>query len=289
MGYNTEHCSTEPDWTQSVRSIQMIEAESIPVEVRGESGPGTNEENEVVVLRLKKYGFGTKMVLWVSALGWYGLALSLLSILASSVLVMTPWVFQRFCGPDITCNIMTVATGVISAVFSLLWIFFSVKLLKKKQCWQTEEWKDLVKTGCFVVACFQLICGGYIFTSLLSSTSDLSLQHQASDIICSFGSLLFITFSCLLLYGILWKKPKPVHASFLFSLVLDSFLIVYFSMGINSSGLESILPIFGLVLTLIHLSYCNGLIILQYNIMLHDMGFYKKNLEFFNEAFRVEV
>ena len=147
----------------------------------------------------------------------------------------------------------------------------------------------MVKTGCFVVACFQLIWGGYIFTSLLSSTSDLSLRHQASDIICSFGSLLLITFSCLLLYGILWKKPKPVHASFLFSLVLDSFLIVYFSMGINSSGLESILLIFGLVLTLIHLSYCNGLIILQYNIMLHDMGFYKKNLEFFNEAFRVEV
>ena len=286
-----------------------MEAENNPVisSARG-SRPGSNQENEGEVeleveeemLRLKKFGCGSRMVTWVSCLGWYGLALSLLSLQASIVLVLTPWVFRWFCGADTTCTSITVSSGVIAALFSLLWIFFSVRMLRRNQDRNSAEIGDLVKTGCFVIACLQGICGGYIFTTYtvslmkrFSILQDIPVETLAEDIICILGSLAFVTFSSLLINdGVLRKKTKPVQAYFIFSLILECFLIIKFSRDINSSGMELsqlFLPVFGLIVTLIHLSYCNGLVILHYNILLHDMGFYKKNLEFFNEAFRIQV
>jgi len=278
----------------------MMEAENNPVNSASasESRPETNEENEVVEMtRLKKYGCGIRMVDWVSVLGWYGLALSVLSILASMMTVLTPWIFTRVCGTNINCNIVTIATGVFSAIFSLLWFIFSVKLLKNNQEY-TEELKELVKTGCFLIAFLQVICGGYIFTAFTVSLvkifdiEAIPMEKLAADIICLLGSLALIAFSSILIYGVLKKKAKLVHAYFIFSLVMECFLIFNFSQDINSSGTELdqlFSAIFGVIVALVHLSYCNGLVILHYNILLHDMGFYKKNLEFFNKAFQMQV
>jgi len=80
----------------------MMEAENNLVNSASESQPEPNEENEeeveVEVLRLKKYGCGIRMSDWVSGLGWYGLALSVLSILASIGLMLTTLIFPWVCG-----------------------------------------------------------------------------------------------------------------------------------------------------------------------------------------------
>merc|ERR1712110_952903 len=210
----------------------MMEAENNPVNSASESQPERNDENEVEVkvkvLRLKKYGCEIRMVDWVSALGWYGLALSVLGFFASIGLMLTTLMFQWVCGSGTTCSSMTVATGVISMFFSLLWIIFSVTLLKRKHDWHTTEFKELVKTGCFVIACIQIIVGGYFFTtSTISLGKMLDIQAIpvtfAADTICILGSLALITFSCLLIYGVQWnpKKTKLVQAYFIFSLFLD--------------------------------------------------------------------
>lgn len=278
--------------------MMMMEAENNPLSSATESRPETNEENEVERIKLKKYGCGIRMVDWVSALGWYGLALSVLSILASIVMVLTPWTFKSVCGSNFNCNIVTVVTAVIWAIFSSLWGIFSVRLLKNNKDWPTEELKDLVKTGCSIIGCIQVICGGYFLTAYTVSlvkildSPAIPKETLAADIICMLGSLALISFSSLLIYGVLRKKTKPVLAFSIFNLVLECFLIIYFSMDIHSSRTEMkqlFSPIFGIIATLIHLSYSNGLVILHYNILLHNMGFYKKNLEFFNKAFQVQV
>merc|ERR1712001_707710 len=110
-----------------------MEAENNPVNSASasESRPETNEESEVVeMMRLKKYGCGIRMVDWVSVLGWYGLALSVLSTLASIVMVLTPRTFQWVCVSNFNCKIVTLVTAVIWANFSLFWGIFSVRLLK---------------------------------------------------------------------------------------------------------------------------------------------------------------
>ena len=271
----------------------MMEAENNPVNPASESQPETSEENEVEVEVLRKYGCGSRVVVWVSALGWYGLLLSLLSILASLVMVLTPGIFEAVCGLDSTCSIMTVATGGVSVTLSCYWVIFSVKFLRRNKDWNSEEFKDLVKKGCFVIACNQVICWGYFFTTYIVSLGELfyiqaPLGTLAADIIYVIGSLALITFSGLLMYGVLRKKTKPVQTYLLSSLVLKCCLIINFCLDISSSGME-FSYIVGLIVTLIHLSYGNGLVILHYNILLHDMGFYKKNLEFFNKAFQIQV
>lgn len=278
--------------------IMMMEAENNPVSSATESRPDTNEENQVERIKLKKYGCGIRMLDWVSVLGWYGLTLSLLSILASIVMVLTPWTFKWVCVSNFNCKIVTLVTAVIWANFSLFWGIFSVRLLKNNQDCPTEELKDLVKTGCSVIGCIQVICGGYFLTAYTVSlvrildSPAIPVETLAADIISMLGPLALISFSTLLIYGVLRKKTKPVLAFFIFNLVLDCFLIINFSMDIHSSRTEMkqlFSPIFGIIATLIHLSYSNGLVILHYNILLHYMGFYKKNLEFFNKAFQVQV
>ena len=269
-----------------------MEAENNPANPTSEFPPGRNEENEVKMMRLKKYGCGIRVVDWVSTLGWYGLALSVLTILGSILMMLR--VLKWGCGSDINCNIVTVVTGVISLIFSSLWLLFSARLLKYNQNVHSDELKELVKTGCSMIACIQGFCGGYIFTAntvslvKLFDSEVIPMETLTADIICILGSLALIIFSSLLIYGVLRKKTEPVHAFFIFSLFLECFLIINFSMDINSSR-ELFSSIFGLIVTLIHLSYSNGLIILQYNILLHDMGFYKKNLEFFNRTFQMQV
>jgi len=146
-----------------------------------------------------------------------------------------------------------------------------------------------------VIACIQIISGGYFFTTNTVSLGKIfdiraiPMGTLAADIVCILGSLTLITFSGLLIYGVLRKKTKPVQAYFIFSLFLEIFLIIYFSKDIVISSGKILLPIVGLFTSLIHLSYCNGLVILHYNILLHDVGFYKKNLEFFNKAFQIQV
>lgn len=242
------------------------------------------------VVRLKKYGCGQRVSTLVSLLGWYGLTLSLGGLCVSLYLVMAPWISHLNCWRNKNCNFLYII-GVLLWLSSLIWFIFSFNLMNKNKAQHTDKVKHLVKIACSVVASAQLVIALLALAYFVATFSDNMEKQLIENILSLVGSLSLSIFSGLLLYGAQCRKNKLVHAGLIYNLFAQFFLILNFSINISSiSSIEkSYFSVIGLIVTIIHVSYGNGIIILHFNALLEDVGFYKENLQFVNRAFRIQA
>jgi len=251
----------------------------------------SSQDKEVDVVRLKKYGCGLRISLVVSCLSWQGLFLSLLGFAASIFVLLLPRIlhFQW----DLSRSIIIYIMGTLIWLFSLLFFISSYNLMRKNKALLTKEVKEMVRTHCRLIGLLQILCGliflAYNIITVFQSQVKIDFK-LASKIVCMMGSVALVTFSILLLYGIKRKKTKPILAAFIFNLFMEMFLVLTFSILSAQTGIDQILyPIMYLAVSVIHATYANPLILVHYNYLLIDSGYYEKNLEFFNRNFNFQI
>ena len=246
----------------------------------------STQDNQVEVIRLKKYGCGLQIPVVVSCLSWLGLLLSLLGLSASLSVLFLPWNYSH--------SIVVYVIATLMWIFSFLFLIFSVNLMRANKAGRWEEVKEMVRRVCSLIGLLQIICGvislAYSLITVIQSHVKTQPELLVSKVVLMVGSVALITFSSLLLYGVQRKKTKPVQAAFFFNLFMEFFLVITFS--IQSSQTESnliLIPVMGLAVSVIHAIYANLVVLVHYNVLLFDNGYYEKNLEFFNRNFNFQM
>ena len=247
-----------------------------------------NEENEEVI-KLSKFGCGLRLRTAGLGLAGLGSVLSVGGLAVGLLLVLTPWTGNWHCGlRSRDCSLIYII-GASVWIFSLLWFFFSINLMRKSKARHMEDMKKMVKIACSVIGSLQIIGGSLSFASYMLSVNQYESNTElAAKIVWILSSVSLIVFSGLLLVGVRLKKTTFVQIALYYNLVVDFYLLINFSLNVCQAD-RDIISVIGLIINVIHLVYCNTIILAQYNVLVHDMGYYKKNLQFFTSNFHIQA
>ena len=246
-----------------------------------------NKDNFFSSLKLAKYGLGVRATSFVSFLAWTGVILSILGLLFSAQIIIL-----AFTGPVSLIDYSI--GGVLGALISSSWLALHLMLRKRNIQRDLHSIKRILKAKCFIFGGIEIISsvGGIVAVIFLLAESQNVLEMEYGLIFTGFFFLLHLAFSCSMIHGVRKDINSCINAYILFKIIY-ALTVFILSVSINanslSSGISCILFIFAMIILANLFLYCNGGLIVLYNINDHSTSnMYNKNLEFINQAFTDE-
>jgi len=245
-----------------------------------------NKDNFYSSLKLAKYGLGVRATSFVSFLAWTGVIISLLGLLFSAQIV-----FLVFTGPD---RIDYSIGGVLGVLISSTWLVLHLVLRKRNVQRDLHSIKRILKAKCFIFGGIEIISsiGGIVAVIVLLVESQKVLEMECGLIVSGLFFLLHFAYSCSMIHGVRKDINSCINSYILFKIIY-ALTVFILSVSINanslSSGMSCILFIFAMIILANLFLYCNGGLIVLYNIKdQSSSNMYNKNLEFINQAFTDE-
>jgi len=220
-------------------------------------------------LRMESYGFCCKMRVTaaVSLVGWSGIIISVLSIIAGILLAaLTPYSGRN----------VSITSGVITIIVFLILFIMNICLIKRNMAGSFSGVKRILRIICNFLLSIQMIGSLLLLgTSLYFIIRLGSLLTTPYYLIPVLSILLFILvlvwtgFLSIGIHGIRKNRKSLINAYIIFNMVLVVVQIVLQILNHNLINAHSTLVglIIPVVMSIVYFFYLNGYFMILYNIM----------------------
>merc|ERR1711874_248411 len=240
--------------------------------------------------KMTRYISGTSIIRFSSFLAWTGLVSSVLFILGSLDMILTPLAvgvhsyYSRGCSHYYNTSICGTFYGVgtVTLVMNIGMFIYSFKLWKAIRSDKMKDMRSLIKAGCYIMGSLDLVttvAAGVITPMFIIAIEYLNSYYGPNEvsiglltipIIISFGVIAIIS---LMIHGVRKFRPGLVNIYIIFKIVLFTIFailtLVQVVMGVVYIGaLGWLVGINQLLFCGFFYFYCTGFMVVQFNIML---------------------
>merc|ERR1711874_164536 len=240
--------------------------------------------------KMTRYISGISIIRFSSFLAWTGLVSSLLFILGSLDMILTPLAvgvhsyYSRGCSHYYNTSICGTFYGVgtVTLLMNIGMFIYSFKLWKAIRSDNMKDMMSLIKAGCYIMGSLELVttvAAGVItpmfiiaieYLNSYYGPSELSIGLLTIPIIISFGVIAMIS---IMIHGVRKSRPGLVNIYIIFKIVLFTIFailtLVQVVMGVVYIGaLGWLVGINQLLFCGFFYFYCTGFMVVQFNIML---------------------
>jgi len=240
--------------------------------------------------KMTRYISGISIIRFSSFLAWTGLVSSLLFILGSLDMILTPLAvgvhsyYYGGCSRHYHTTLCGSFYGVgsVTLVMNIGMFIYSLKLWKAISADKMKDMRSLIKAGCYIMGSLELVttvAAGVITPMFIIAYEYLNSYYGPNEvfiglltipIIISFGVIAIIS---LMIHGVRKFKPGLVNIYIIFKIVLFTLFailtLVQVVMGVVYIGaLGWLVGINQFLLVGFFYFYCTGFMVVQYNIML---------------------
>merc|ERR1712024_225892 len=241
--------------------------------------------------KMTRYISGTSIIRFSSFLAWTGLVSSLLFIIGSLDMILTPLAVgahnpyyggcSRYISHSILCGSLY-GVGSVTLLINIVMFIYSFKLWKSISSDKMKDMRSLIKAGCYIMGSFELlttVAAGVVTPTAIIISHSLTSYYGPDEaiiglliipIIISIGVIAIIS---MMIHGVRKFRPGFVNMYIIFKIVLFTLFAirtpVQVVMGVVYIGaLGWLVGINQLLFCGFFYFYCTGFMVVQYNIML---------------------
>jgi len=240
--------------------------------------------------KMTRYLSGRSIIRFSSFLAWTGLVSSVLFIIGSLDMILTPLAvgvhrYSGGCGRYFSYSLFCgslYGVGSVTLLINIGIFIYSFKLWKAISSDNMKEMRNLIKTGCYIMGSLELlttVAAGVITpivfiiqASFFYRGYDVIIGLLTIPIIVSVGVILMIS---LMIDGVRKFKPGHVNVYIIFKLAIFIIFaigtLIQVVMGVSIGPIGWLLGINQLLLGGFFYFYCTGFMVVQYNIMLDGL------------------